>query len=77
MCELHLSVLGEPLEGSPFRLALHPGRLVPSKCAAWGAGLTEAIAGETMTVTVQARDGKGHQCNHSRNLMKAQMKALE
>jgi hypothetical protein len=51
---------GFNISGSPFSFQVLPGALSPSDCTITGSGLTVAIAGQTATFTVVARDVYGN-----------------
>ena len=57
-----ISVLadGEPVAGSPFALAVAPGRLHPSSCSLSGAGARSVQLGREMALLVRLADCFGN-----------------
>jgi hypothetical protein len=57
-----LSVLanGRPVRGSPFRIEVQPGRVVPGSCRLYGPGLAAVRLGRDMRIFVQLADAFGN-----------------
>ncbi|CAM9615130.1 unnamed protein product, partial [Choristocarpus tenellus] len=48
------------IRGSPFTVQVQPGATFGRACLAWGPALHNGTAGETTSLTVQARDVIGN-----------------
>ena len=57
---LDVTLGGRPVGDSPYRLSVFPAPTSPAHCAASGAGLLEAIAGESSSFVIVPRDSFGN-----------------
>ena len=57
---LDVTLGGEPVADSPYRLSVFPAATSPPHCAAFGPGLVEAVAGEAMSFAITPRDSFGN-----------------
>ena len=72
--QLHVSLAGHPVHGSPFQLTVLPGPTDPLATTARGSGLLQARRGQVAAYLVTARDACGNHRPHGGDRFAAQLR---